>query len=106
MGLLKASRIIHATLPDLTPVGQAVMAHFADRDYEVNGEQTGPQCWEVGIHKGGTFRAIVGMKVALRIRIETIGTSTQVEASIGLLESQGISTAISMLVQCVTNSIY
>jgi hypothetical protein len=97
MSLLKASHVVPATVTDLAPVAHSVMKHFADLDYEVSGEQAGPQCWEVGIHKGGAFRAIVGMKVALRIRIETIGASTQVNAGIGLLESQGVSSAVSML---------
>jgi hypothetical protein len=97
MSIFKAEKIIPAMVVDLAPVAQAVKKHFANLDYEVSCEQTGPQCWEIGIHKGGTFRAIVGMKVALRVRIETIGASTQVNAGIGLLESQGISTAVSML---------
>jgi len=97
MSLFKASKILSVAVADLTPVAQALMKHFADLNYEVNGEQTGRHCWEIGIHKGGIFKAIVGLKTALRIRIETIGTSTQIEAGIGLLESQGISTAVSML---------
>jgi hypothetical protein len=97
MSVFRVTKLVPATTADLTPVAQAVMKHFADQDYEVSGEQAGPQCWEIGIHKGGTFRAIVGMKVALRIRIKTVDMSTQMEARIGMLESQGISTAVSML---------
>ncbi len=97
MSLFKVAKTVPGSVADLGPVVRAVMKHFTDLDYEVRREQSSPQCWEIGIHKGGTFKAIVGLKTALRIRIETIGTSTQVEAGIGLLESQGISTAISML---------
>ena len=97
MSILKACKTLPVAVADLMPVAEAVTKHFADLDYEVSGEQTGPQRWEIGIHKGGTFRAVVGMKVALRIRIETIGSTTRVEAGIGLLESQGIYAAVSML---------
>jgi hypothetical protein len=97
LSVFRVTKLVPATTADLAPVAQAVMKHFADQDYEVSGDQTGPQCWEIGIHKGGTFQAIIGLKTALRIRIETIGASTQVNAGIGLLESQGISTAVSML---------
>jgi hypothetical protein len=97
MSILKASKILPVAVADLTPAATAVMKHFADLDYEVNGEQISQKCWGIGIHKGGTFKAIVGLKTALRIRIETIGTSTHLDAGIGLLESQGISTAVSML---------
>jgi ribosomal protein L40E len=97
MSIFKTSKTIPATLTDLTPVAQAVMKHFARQDYEVSDQQPGPKCWEIGIHKGGIFRAVIGMKTALRIRIETIGANTEVGACIGLLDSQGISTAVSML---------
>ncbi len=90
MSILKASKKLPVVVADLTPVAKAVLKHFADLDYEVNGEQISQQCWEVGIHKGGIFKAIVGLKTALRIRIERVDGGTQVEAGIGLLESQGM----------------
>jgi hypothetical protein len=82
---------------DLGPVAQAVARNFEERDFEVQVTALSPQCWEIGIHKGGAFQAIIGMKTALRIRIQSVEGGTQIEAGIGLLESQGISTAVSML---------
>jgi len=95
--VFNAVKMIYAKVTDLAPIAQAVMKHFAYLDYEVTSEQARPQCWEIGIHKGGTFQAIIGMKTALRIRIQSVEGGTQIEAGIGLLESQGISTAVSML---------
>jgi hypothetical protein len=97
MSLFSASKTIPVTVPDLAPVARAVMKRFGDWDFEVGAEPAGPHRWEIGIHKGGIFQAVIGMKTALRIRIETVGSSTQVSASIGLLESQGVSSAVSML---------
>jgi hypothetical protein len=97
MSIFKTSKVIPVAVADLAPVAREVMKHFAEMDYEVSGEQITPHRWEIALHKGGTFQAITGMKTALRIRIEAIGASTQVEAGIGLLDSQGISTAVAVL---------
>jgi hypothetical protein len=97
MSIFKASKVVPAAVADLSTVAQALAEHFSALDYEVTSEQADPQCWEIGIHKGGTFQAIIGMKTALRIRIQSVEGGTQIEAGIGFLESQGISTAVSML---------
>jgi hypothetical protein len=97
MSVFKASKLIRTATIDLAPVAQSLAEHFASLDYEVTSEQADPRCWEIGIHKGGTFQAIIGLKTALRIRIQSVEGGTQIEAGIGLLESQGISTAVSML---------
>ena len=87
MSIFKASKVVPAAVADLSTVAQALAEHFSALDYEVTSEQADPQCWEIGIHKGGTFQAIIGMKTALRIRIQSVEGGTQIEAGIGFLES-------------------
>jgi hypothetical protein len=43
-------------------------------------------------------KSVLGLKTALRLRIETVGGATRIDAGIGLLESQAVPTAVTMLV--------
>jgi hypothetical protein len=53
---------------------------------------------QVSIRKGGTFKAIIGMKTALNIKIEPVANGTTVEAGVGIFGQQAIPTAITLLV--------
>jgi hypothetical protein len=97
MSIVKHTQVIPVNVSDLTSVAQAVALNFEGRGFDVHVTAFSQQCQEIGIHKGGTFQAIIGMKTALRIHIQSVEGGTQIEAGIGLLESQGISTAVSML---------
>ena len=98
MGAFKSSRFFPLVPPDLAPVGQEVMRDFRGRGFEVTGEQSLTGSWFISIHQGGTFKAVVGMKTALNIRIEPVEGGTQVDAGIGIFGQQMIPTLISSLV--------
>ena len=53
---------------------------------------------QVSIRRGGTFKAIIGLRSALNIRIEPQANGTRVEAGVGIFGQQAIPTAISLLV--------
>jgi hypothetical protein len=98
MGIFKASKEFGITVADLGPVAEAVMQHFREHGYEVSGERTILQGWDISLHKGNAFKAVLGLQSALKIQIETAGTITQVRVGIGIFGQQAIPTAISMLV--------
>jgi hypothetical protein len=98
MGIFKASKEFGITVPDLEPVAEAVMQHFREQGYDVSGDRTLLQGWDISLHKGSAFKAVLGLQSALKIQIETAGTVTQVRVGIGIFGQQAIPTAISMLV--------
>jgi hypothetical protein len=98
MGIFKSSKTIPTVVPDLAPIAETVMQHFRSQGYEVAGGRTILQGWDISLHKGGMFQAVIGTKTALKIRIETVGANTEIEAGIGIFGEQAIPTAISMLV--------
>jgi hypothetical protein len=53
---------------------------------------------QVSIRKGGTFKAIIGMKSALNIKIEPVANGTTVDAGVGIFGQQALPTAITLLV--------
>ena len=74
------------------------MGHFEGQDFEVTQTHIPTGGVQVSIRRGGTFKAIIGMKTALNIKIEPQANGTRVEAGVGIFGQQAIPTAITLLV--------
>jgi hypothetical protein len=98
MGTFNSSKTVPYVVEDFAPVAQEVMGHFEDRDYEVTETHIPTGGVQVSIRRGGTFKAIIGMKTALNIKIEPVANGTRVEAGVGIFGQQAVPTAITLLV--------
>ena len=98
MGTFNSSKTFPYFVEDVAPVAQDVMDHFGGQDYEVTETNIPTGGAQVSIRKGGTFKAIIGMKTALNIKIEPVANGTRVEAGVGIFGQQAIPTAITLLV--------
>ena len=98
MGTFNSSKTVPYSVGDLAPVAQEVMDHFEKKDYEVTVTNIPTGGVQVSIRRGGTFKAIIGMKTALNIKIEPVANGTTVEAGVGIFGQQAIPTAITLLV--------
>jgi hypothetical protein len=98
MGTFSSSHTVPYVVEDLSPVAQDVMRHFEQQDYEVTETHIPTGGVQVSIRRGGTFKAIIGLRSALNIRIEPIANGTKVEAGVGIFGQQAIPTAITLLV--------
>jgi hypothetical protein len=98
MGTFNSSKTVPYSVGDLAPVAQDVMRHFEQQDFEVTETNLPMGGAQVSIRKGGTFKAIIGMKTALNIKIEPVANGTTVDAGVGIFGQQAIPTAITLLV--------
>ncbi len=98
MGTFNSSKTVPYVVGDLAPVAQEVMDHFEQQDYEVTVTNIPTGGVQVSIRRGGTFKAIIGMKTALNIKIEPVANGTTIEAGVGIFGQQAIPTAITLLV--------
>jgi hypothetical protein len=98
MATFNSSRTVPYQVEDLSPVAQDVMRHFESQDFEVTETHIPTGGVQVSIRKGGTFKAIIGLKSALNIKIEPQANGTHVEAGVGIFGQQAIPTAITLLV--------
>jgi hypothetical protein len=98
VGTFNSSKTVPYVVGDLAPVAQEVMDHFEQQDYEVTVTNIPTGGVQVSIRRGGTFKAIIGMKTALNIKIEPVANGTTVEAGVGIFGQQAIPTAITLLV--------
>src|SRR5215203_1164594 len=98
MGTFNSSKTVPYSVEDVAPVAQDVMDHFEQQDYEVIETNIPTGGVQVSIRKGGTFKAIIGLKTALNIKIEPVANGTTVDAGVGIFGQQAIPTAITLLV--------
>jgi hypothetical protein len=98
MGTFNSTKTFPYFVEDVAPVAQEVMDHFEGQDFEVTETNIPTGGAQVSIRKGGTFKAIIGMKTALNIKIEPVANGTTVDAGVGIFGQQAIPTAITLLV--------
>ena len=98
MGTFNSSKTFPYVVEDLAPVSRDLMDHFEAQDFEVTETNISTGGTQVSIRKGGTFKAIIGMKTALNIKLESVANGTTVEAGVGIFGQQAIPTAITLLV--------
>lgn len=93
-----SSRFFPVAPRDLAPVAEEVTQHFRGQGFEVSSERSITNGWRISLHKGGLFKAVVGLKTALNIEIEPVTRGTQVTAGIGIFGQQVVPSLISALV--------
>jgi hypothetical protein len=98
MGTFNSSRTVPYVVEDLDPVAEDVMRHFEQQDYEVTETRVLMGGVQVSIRRGGTFKAIIGLKTALNVKIEPVANGTRVEAGVGIFGQQAIPTAVTLLI--------
>jgi hypothetical protein len=98
MGTFNSSNTVPYVVEDLAPVAQDVMRHFEQQDYEVTETPIPAGGVQVSIRRGGIFKAIIGLKTALNVKIEPVANGTKVEAGVGIFGQQAIPTAVTLLV--------
>ena len=98
MGTFNSSKTVPYFVEDVAPVAQDVMRHFESQDFEVTETNIPTGGAQVSIRRGGTFKAIIGLKTALNIKIEPVANGTTVEAGVGIFGQQAIPAMITALV--------
>ena len=98
MGTFNSTKTVPYVVDDLAPVAQEVKSYFEGQEFEATQTNLPAGGVQVSIRRGGTFKAIIGMKTALNIKIEPVAGGTQVDAGVGIFGQQAIPTMITALV--------
>lgn len=84
--------------PSLIPdIANRIQAQFQCEGYEVTMDLLSSGGYDISITKGGVFKAVMGMKTALKVTLLPQGGNIYFEAGIGIWGQQAIPTVISML---------
>jgi hypothetical protein len=96
MGVFNSSRVYYAS-PALIPlVASDIADAFRAHGYEVSHQPLLAGGADLSLRKGGMFKAVLGMKTALKVVIQPQGTNIVADASIGIFGQQAVPMVISM----------
>lgn len=98
MAMFNSIKIFPIVVDDLEPIANDVVEHFKKQEFEVETEQTITGGWDISLAKGNMFKAVLGMKTALKVSIEPSQSITTAKAEIGIFGTQAIPTLISLFV--------
>lgn len=98
MSAFKKEEFIPGANHDLPAVGQQIANHFRQLGYAVEVEPSIVGVTQVSLHKPSVFRAVMGLKTALKINLEPVNGGTFIRAEIGMWGHQIAPTAIMFLV--------
>ena len=84
--------------PSLIPaIANRIQEEFQNESYEVSMDALSSGGYDISITKGGVFKAVLGMKTALKVTLLPQDSNIHFEAGVGIWGQQAIPTVISML---------
>mgnify|MGYP003301652503 CR=1 FL=1 len=78
-------------------IANRIQEEFLNDGYEVAMDALSSGGYDISITKGGVFKAVLGMKTALKVTLLPQGSNIHFEAGVGIWGQQAIPTVISML---------
>ena len=98
MATFSTKKVLYGSTSLIPTIANRIQEEFQNDGYEVAMDALSSGGYDISITKGGVFKAILGMKTALKINLTpTSSKSIAFEAGVGIWGQQAIPTAISML---------
>lgn len=79
-------------------ISRAICDYFRSEGYSVKEEESYTGGKEISITKGGMFKALVGLRTALKVSLQPVGDTIEFKAGVGIFGMQAIPTALTLLV--------
>lgn len=98
MGVFKTSKLLHGNPSLISHISETIAEEFKNDGYEVTTTELTTGGKEVSITKGGMFKAIIGMKTALKIKLTPSDNRILFDAGVGIFGLQAIPAAIALFV--------
>ena len=97
MATFSTKKILYGSTSLIPTIANRIQEEFQNEGYEVAMDALSSGGYDISITKGGVFKAVLGMKTALKVTLLPQGNSIYFEAGIGIWGQQAIPTVISML---------
>jgi len=85
--------------PSLIPtVAERIMQEFIADGFTAKSDSYAGGVYDISLAKGGVFKAVLGMKSALKVTMNPEGNGINIKAGVGIFGQQAIPSAITLLV--------
>ncbi len=97
MATFSTKKILYGSVSLIPAIAKRIEEDFKNEGYEVAMDALSSGGYDISITKGSIFKAVLGMKTALKITLLPQGNNINFEAGVGIWGQQAIPTVISML---------
>lgn len=97
MATFSTKKILYGSTSLIPTIANRIQEEFHNDGYEVSMDALSSGGYDISITKGGIFKAVLGMKTALKVTLLPQGSNIHFEAGVGIWGQQAIPTVISML---------
>lgn len=97
MATFNTKQLLHGSPALIPAIAQRIETDFRSEGYEVATDPLSSGGYEISITRGGLFKAVLGMKTALKVTLMPQDGDIHFEAGVGIWGQQAIPTVISML---------
>ena len=97
MATFSTKKILYGSTSLIPTIANRIQEEFRNDGYEVTMDALSSGGYDISITKGGVFKAILGMKTALKVTLLPQVNNIHFEAGVGIWGQQAIPTVISML---------
>lgn len=96
MGTFNTKQVIFGSPALIPTIADEIVKQFQSEGFEVTKQEMNSGGCDISITKGGVFKAVLGMKSALKVTLLPQGNAIDFEAGVGIFGQQAIPTIISM----------
>lgn len=97
MAAFNTNKTLNGSVSLIPEIANRIENDFIREGYEVQKIALSSGGYDISITKGGLFKAVLGMKTALKVTLLPQGGNIYFEAGVGIWGQQAIPTVISML---------
>lgn len=94
MGAFNTKAVLNGSHSLIPAIADRICREFAAEGYEINREDLISGGVDISVTKGGFFKAVLGMKTALKITLVPQDNAIDFEAGVGIFGQQAIPTVI------------
>lgn len=96
MAIFNSEKILNGD-PSLIPtIAERIVQEFQMQGFTAKSDSYAGGVYDISLTKGSIFKAVLGMKSALKITLTPQGNSIHIKAGVGIFGQQAIPTAITM----------
>lgn len=97
MATFSTKKTLYGSTSLIPTIANRIQEEFQNDGYEVSMDALSSGSYDISITKGGVFKAVLGMKTALKVTLLPQDNNIHFEAGVGIWGQQAIPTVISML---------
>lgn len=97
MATYSTQKLLDASAAQIPQIAEAIRKDFSDDGFEVHVDSLMSGGRDISITKGNLFKAVLGMRSALKISLTPRQSGVFFDANVGIYGQQAIPTVISML---------